>query len=161
MKPQPIPLADLPLAPFLDLNNRHPVEVGPALGPDRFARMVAMAFYARGFAAPPGFLLVFDQDAPYDNVNFAWFKARYQRFAYVDRVLVDAAARGRGYARTLYEDLFEIARAAGHFVVGAEINSDPPTPKSDALHAALGFATVGSAYLTDRDKTVRYIARKL
>jgi uncharacterized protein len=161
LKHAPTALAGLPIAPFLDLNNRHPVEVGPALAPDVFARMIAMAFYAKGYADSPGFLLVFDQDAAYENANFAWFKARYARFAYVDRVLIDSAASGKGYARSLYEDLFAAARSAGHTIVCAEINSDPPNPASDAFHAALGFETVGSAFLPDRGKTVRYIARSI
>jgi predicted GNAT superfamily acetyltransferase len=37
----------------------------------------------------------------------------------------------------------------------------PPNPASDAFHAALGFAEVGSARLFDGMKTVRYLARPL
>ncbi len=157
----PVALADMPLAPFLDLNNRHPVEVGPALAMVDFERLVTISFYARGFADPPGFLLALDQDAPYDNANFRWFKARFPQFFYVDRVLIDAAGRGRGLARALYEDLFAQAGSAGHTAICAEINSDPPNPASDAFHAALGFETAGSAFHPHLGKTVRYIVRRL
>jgi uncharacterized protein len=161
MKFAPVELSLLPLTPLLALNNRHPVEVGPPLSIATFERMIAMSFFAKGFVDPPAFLLVFDQDAPYDNVNFKWFKARYPRFAYIDRILVDAAARGQGCARALYEDLFAAAAAADHTMVCAEINSDPPNPASDAFHANLRFEIAGEAYLPDRGKTVRYFTRKL
>jgi uncharacterized protein len=161
LTPLPVALAQASLEPFLDLNNAHPIEVGPALTAAEFARLVAIAFYARGYNTPPGFLLALDQNAPYDNANFAWFKSRHARFAYVDRVLIDGTARGRGFATALYDDLFAAARAAGHTIVCAEINSDPPNPASDAFHAALGFETVGTSYLPHRDRTVRYICRPL
>lgn len=104
-------------------------------------------------------LLAFDQDAAYDNPNFAWFKARYGRFVYVDRIVVAPAARGRGLATALYLDLFR--RAHGHDRVVCEVNADPPNPASDAFHAALGFEAVGSALLPGADKTVRYFSRSL
>jgi uncharacterized protein len=161
MKPTPAELSSVLLQPLLALNNRHPVEVGPPLSIGTFEGLIAMAFFAKGFAEPPAFLLVFDQDAPYENVNFKWFKTRYGRFVYIDRILVDAAARGQGCARNLYDDLFGVACAAGHKFVCAEVNSDPPNLASDAFHAALGFEIVGEAYLPDRRKTVRYLVRNL
>ncbi|TIV68514.1 MAG: GNAT family N-acetyltransferase, partial [Mesorhizobium sp.] len=75
---------------------------------------------------------------------------------YVDRVVVAAAARGRGHARRLYEDLFEQARRAGHTMVTCEVNADPPNPASDAFHAALGFGEVGDAVMHGGKKSVRY-----
>ena len=57
-------------------------------------------------------------------------------------------------------------RAAGHERVVCEVNADPPNPVSDAFHAALGFAEVGSARLSgtplsSMGKTVRYFSRPL
>lgn len=118
-----------------------------------------MAFVATRVGDADALLLAFDQDAAYDNPNFNWFKARYPRFVYVDRIVVSAAARGRGLARALYRDLF--ARAAGYERVVCEVNADPPNPASDAFHAALGFEAVGSARLPGTDKTVRYFSRPL
>ncbi len=71
-----------------------------------------MAFAAVHVGAADALLLAFDQDAAYDNPNFAWFKARTSRFVYVDRIVVAPAARGRGLAKALYLDLFR--RARGH-----------------------------------------------
>jgi predicted GNAT superfamily acetyltransferase len=101
------------------------------------------------------------ENAAYDSPNYLWFRERYARFVYVDRVVVAPALRGRGYARRLYADLLERARRAGHRVVACEVNIDPPNPASDALHAALGFAEVGRATIREAEKTVRYLARAI
>jgi uncharacterized protein len=89
------------------------------------------------------------------------FRARYPHFIYVDRIVVASSARGRGHARRLYDDLFEHARGAGHERVVCEVNTIPPTPESDAFHAALGFVEVGTASIHGDSKTVRYLSRTL
>ncbi|HJV43881.1 GNAT family N-acetyltransferase, partial [Caulobacter sp.] len=129
---------------LLALNNDHAVELS-WLAPERLIRLVSEAFVARRAGVADALLLAFDQDADYDSVNFLWFRERFPRFVYVDRVVVSDAARGRGLARRLYNDLFAAARAAGHARIVCEVNSDPPNPASDAFHAALGFAPVGTA----------------
>ncbi|MFM6854329.1 MAG: GNAT family N-acetyltransferase [Sphingopyxis sp.] len=165
------------LAAALRLNNAHAVETGPLDGP-ALADMLAMAFYraipvagnagddagtAAGEPGEPcadGLLIAFDERADYDSANFQWFRARYPRFIYVDRVIVAGHARGRGLARTLYDGLFAAARAAGHDVITCEINLDPPNPGSIAFHDAMGFTAVGQAILPN-GKTVSYRQRSL
>ncbi|GAC1343712.1 MAG: GNAT family N-acetyltransferase [Acetobacteraceae bacterium] len=142
-------------AGLLALNNAHAVELS-WLDAGRFRRMVGAAFLARRVGAESALLLAFDQDAAYDSPNFLWFRARYARFVYVDRVVVAARARGRGYARRLYGEVFARAAAAGHEVVTCEVNSEPPNGASETLHAALGFAEVGAGAFGA--KRVRYLA---
>jgi predicted GNAT superfamily acetyltransferase len=76
-------------------------------------------------------------------------------------VAASGRGRGRGLARRLYLDLFERATRGGHICVVCEVNSEPPNPASDAFHAALGFAEVGSASIHNGSKTVRYLLRPL
>jgi len=102
------------------------------------------------------FAIILDEGANYSSPNFHWFRERYPRFAYVDRIVVNASARGKGLARALYEHVFEAARAAGHERVVCEINFDPPNPGSDAFHAKLGFSEIGRATLAN-GKSVRYL----
>lgn len=153
-------LADAPEQDVLALNNAHAAELS-WLEPDDLRHLIAEAFYAEAVEGCDAFLIAFDQDADYASPNFQWFRARYPRFVYVDRVVVSPAARGRGLARTLYRDLFERAGAAGHTIVTCEINAEPPNPASDAFHAALGFSVVGGAAIHDGKKTVRYYARDI
>jgi predicted GNAT superfamily acetyltransferase len=157
--------ADLTASPdlaqaLLALNNAHAVELS-WLEPPRLAHLVAEAFLAERIGQADALLLTFDQDADYDSPNFLWFRERFPRFVYVDRVVVAAQARGRGHARRLYQTLFEQARAAGHERIVCEVNSNPPNPASDAFHADLGFVVVGTADIYGGEKTVTYLERDL
>ena len=144
---------------LLALNNAHAVELSLA-DEGRMAMLVERAFLAARIGTLDAALIAFDQDADYDSANFQWFRARYPRFVYVDRVVTAPAARGRGLARKLYAHLFEQARAAGQTRVVCEVNSDPPNPASEAFHRALGFVPVGEALLGN-GKTVTYLAHEL
>lgn len=144
---------------MLALSARHEVETGK-LDRARLAELVAASYRPTAIGDAGGYLLTFDQDSAYDSPNFIWHRQRYPRFVYVDRIVVDPATRGRGHARTLYEDLFAHARADGHTLACCEINFDPPNPGSDAFHTAMGFAEVGRATL-ENGKGVRYLTRSL
>jgi len=153
-----LPIAADDEAAVLALNNAHAVELS-WLEMDRLRRLLGNAFHARRVGRLEAFLIAFDETSDYDGGHFLWFRTRYPRFVYVDRVVVDPAARGRGHARRLYLDLFDRARHGGHDIVACEVNAEPPNPASDAFHAAMDFATVGSA--RRHDKTVRYFVHRL
>ena len=147
-------------AAVLVLNNENAAELS-WLEPQELSALVGTSFSASRIGNLEAFLLTFDQTATYDSPNFLWFRERYPRFVYVDRIVVAASARGRGHARRLYEDLFARAAAAGHDIVTCEVNLDPPNPTSDAFHAALGFREVGEAVIHGGKKAVRYYAKPL
>ncbi len=155
---EPLSPAHAPRA--LALNNEHARELS-WLEVDRLVELIGRALLAQRIGNVEAFLLAFDQDADYDSPNFLWFRARYLRFVYVDRIVVADAARGRGHARRLYDDLFKHARRAGHERIVCEVNREPPNPASDAFHAALGFSEVGGAAIHGGTKTVRYLTRLL
>ncbi len=149
------------LAAVLKLNNEHVVETS-ALSPDELSAMAGEAFLALQInGGAGGFILVFDHDASYGSRNFAWFRERYESFVYIDRVIVAADARGRGYARAFYEAVFRTAREAGIELVACEVNVEPPNPASQALHAGMGFERVGRAALAGGEKVVSYMIRSL
>jgi len=151
------PIDDADLDHLLILNNAHAIETS-LLDRAKLERMIGMAFLARTIPGRQALLIAFDQAAAHDSVNFRWFRDRYPRFIYSDRIIVAAPARGTGVARALYSELFAASRTAGHDTVAAEINSTPPNPGSDAFHAALGFVEVGkgSPYA---GKHVRYLMK--
>lgn len=155
-----LPIAGIAEAPLLALNNAHAVELS-WLEPARLSLLLDQAFYARRIGNVDAFLLALDETARYDSPNYLWFRQRYKRFVYVDRVAVAPAARGRGHARLLYAGLFGRAADAGHDLVACEVNLDPPNPLSDRLHGGLGFVEVGRAAIHGGKKTVRYLARAL
>lgn len=156
----PISIATDIQAAVLTLNNLHAIELS-WLEDEQLTALLSQACYARRIGSLDAFLIALDERASYESPNYLWFHARYARFVYVDRVVVAAHARGRGFARLLYADLFDWASRGGHELVVCEVNIDPPNPASDALHAALGFAEIGRATIHDGSKTVRYLGRAI
>ncbi len=139
------------------LNKSLEIELSP-LTPHELRQLIGRAFYAHAINAADAFLLAFDEGAPYTSPNFQWFRQRYQRFVYVDRIAVAPHARGRGLAATLYEDLQIKAQAADSEQLVCEVNIDPPNPASDRFHTKRGFAEVGRNRLKN-GKYVRYLAK--
>jgi hypothetical protein len=52
------------------------------------------------------FVLALREGQDYDSPNYLFFATRYERFLYVDRVVVAAAAQGRRLGRVLYDAVF-------------------------------------------------------
>ena len=145
----------------LSLNNAHAKETS-ALDESSLAELLEMAFYARGIArGATAFLIALDQNSPYRNPNFSWFKKSRESFVYIDRIIVAASARGEGVARSLYDDLFVMAQHAGQRRVVCEVNIEPPNPASEAFHLAMGFKEVGQAAMHGGTKTVRYFEKTM
>jgi len=142
----------------LEINRVHEALLSP-LDRNELEALVAGSRLTRGVDPAAAFVIALDQDAAYDSPNFQWFRERYARFLYVDRIAVAADATGAGHGRRLYADLFDRAAALGHDTVCAEIYCNPPNHGSIAFHEREGFAAVGEQHLPDRDKTVRYFAR--
>jgi uncharacterized protein len=146
---------------ILDLNNAHAVETS-SLDLSAAEHLLAMCFYAKGIGlGARGFLLALDQDAAYDNQNFDWFRARFERFVYIDRIIVAKDARGQGFARLMYEDLFAEAKAAGYDRVVCEVNIDPPNKGSLAFHRSMEFVALADVVLKGGSKCVRYLVKEL
>jgi len=156
---QLVSMQELDLDALIELNNAHAVELSWVEKP-HFEDMILKSVYARGVAPAKAFLIAFNQTALYDNVNFLWFRARYDRFIYVDRIVVAPSFRGQGVARALYEELFELARRQWQSPVVCEVNADPPNPRSDIFHNRLGFKHVGESMIPS-GKRVRYLAKDI
>lgn len=147
-------------AALLALNNKH--EADTSFQTEHAWRdLIDKAFCAICFDAPNAFLIAVDDLADYDNANFKWFKERYSRFIYIDRIVVADRVRGQGIARRLYGELFQRALCAGQDRAVCEVNLVPPNSTSDAFHSAMGFSEVGRAVLSGSGKTVRYLSKCL
>lgn len=143
---------------LMALNNDHAAELS-LLDEAGFARLVNGAFLALQTEDAAALVIAFDQAGAYDSPNFLWFRERFDRFVYVDRVVVSPAARGRGLARALYDSVFAAASVAGIDRVVCEINVEPPNPGSVRFHEALGFRRIGDATLPGGAKRVAYYER--
>ncbi|WP_420392404.1 GNAT family N-acetyltransferase [Acuticoccus sp.] len=108
-----------------------------------------------------GALLTLLPGRPYDSLNYRWFEARFERFLYVDRVVVSPRARGQGIGRALYEDALRRAEEDALCRICAEVNVDPPNPTSMAFHAALGFRVLTERHNEAHGKRVAMLERPL
>ncbi|HET7306960.1 MAG TPA: GNAT family N-acetyltransferase [Gammaproteobacteria bacterium] len=132
---------------------------GPAL-----EKLVAMAPYCRVVeqdGEDAGFLLGLEAGADYASVNYQFFSARYDSFAYVDRVVIDAANRGQGLGTALYDDFEAWARERGAPRIACEVNLRPPNEASRAFHLARGFKEIGSQETEAGSKTVTLMIKDL
>ena len=105
------------------------------------------------------FLLSLGGGQPYESENYRWFEDRGVRHQYIDRIVVGESARGTGVGRAMYESVFERARERGATEVTAEVNLDPPNPRSMAFHERLGFRQLGEQVTKGGAITVALLSR--
>lgn len=149
-------------AAVLALNNAHTPHVN-ALSDEQFAWLATHAGYfrvaedAEGLA---GFVLCVPSGlVDYWSENYRWFTERFDRFLYLDRVVVAPRARRAGVGRALYADLHRTIAGAWPRVT-LEVNLRPPNPGSVAFHAAMGYVPVGVREYDDGSKAVQMYARE-
>ena len=107
-----------------------------------------------------GFLLALDETADYASSNFRFFRDRFDRFVYIDRIVVSPTRQRTGLGTDLYTDLlarFEHATSR----LACEVNVEPPNPQSMAFHEHLGFTAVGEQRTENGQKKVRLMVKSL
>ena len=93
---------------------------------------------------PAAFLIALREGLPdYASENYIWFSKTYDRFLYVDRIVIGEEYRKLGLGREIYEGVFRRAREMGIPVVTAEIDIIPYNEPSLKFHEAMGFREVG------------------
>ena len=101
-----------------------------------------------------GFLIAFLPEAEYGSLNFLWFKKHYNAFVYIDRIVVAPAARRKGIAFSLYQDLEHFAAQSGIPIMACEYNLQPKNEISRQFHQKYGFKEVGTQKTENGKKTV-------
>lgn len=154
------------LAAVLALNN-DAVPAVNALDEARLRALVGLAVHAEvvvdtATGGLAGFVIVLPAGTAYESVLYGWFAQRYERFLYLDRIVVAPAFRRRGAGWFVYDGVEELARAEGRLL--CEVNLDPPNPDSQAFHAARGYVEVGRYAILgggSGDKLCRMLAKEL
>jgi len=105
-----------------------------------------------------GFLLLLPAGVDYDSLNYRYFASHYDRFAYVDRIVVNPDFRRQGIGNGLYAALME--RSMDVPRITCEVNVEPPNPGSLAFHAELGFRVVAEQETEGGAKRVALMVRE-
>lgn len=127
--------------------NRVNVEVLSPMDEEKFqyfVRVSDMFQVAEVDGKPVAFLIALREGLPdYTSENYIWFSKQYEKFLYVDRIVIDEEARSLGLGRQLYKGVFERASRAGIGKVTAEVDIIPYNDPSLKFHEAMGFKEVG------------------
>lgn len=107
------------------------------------------------------FVLTLKEGKEYDSVNYLWFSNYYDRFLYIDRVVVSLGMQGKGLGNILYKSVFSHAKLIGVPYVAVEIDINPPNPGSLKFHEKFGFAEVGKQTVAQGKKVVSLQVVKL
>lgn len=107
-----------------------------------------------------GFLLLLGPGAPYESPNYRWFSRRFDRFAYVDRVVVAPHVQRRGVGALLYDAAVAAGRESAPVLL-AEVNIEPRNDESLSFHEALGFEPIGEQDTDGGAKRVVMLVRHL
>lgn len=127
----------------------------------RFASAAPHFRIAERHGTPVGMMIALGPGVDYDSPNYRWFERRFDAFLYVDRIVVDPAARSAGVGAALYEDLAAAARAGGVPRLACEVNLRPANDRSLRFHRRLGFQGVGTQDTENGAKTVQLMLRSL
>ncbi len=153
------PIRDATHHDFADILalNAESVHFLSPLTAERLAELNRESAYHRVVATDEsvgGFLLALREGCAYDSPNYQWFAARYEKFLYVDRIVISVAHQGQRIGQHLYSDLFAFARRTDAGMVACEFDVDPPNEPSRRFHARFGFQELGSQWVAAGTKRV-------
>ena len=72
-----------------------------------------------------GFLLVLPSGLEYKSLNYKWFSSKYDKFAYIDRIVIIDEFKENGIGKSLYLDLEK--NISEYKLIACEFNIEPPT----------------------------------
>lgn len=123
--------------------------------------LLELAHYKKQIHEADGVLIGYAHDVNYDHKNLKWLRARFDEFFYIDRIILNANAQGKGYGRQLYADFEAEARIRGLARLVCEVNTKPNNPGSHKFHETLGFTALADLEYPDYDAALRYYEKPL
>ena len=148
----------------LALNEKDVVVLSPMdrAKADYFRQMAELFKVVEVDGQPAGFLIVMREGADYTSENYIWFSQQYEKFLYIDRIVIDENFRKIGLGRYLYEYVFQHAEDTGVSVVTAEVDILPVyNEPSFGFHKEMGFEEVGQQIIRGGDVKVSLQARSV
>lgn len=132
------------------------------LDTERLDWVLAIATYKRQIDNAQAVLFGYAHNADYPNhKNMTWLSKHVEDYFYIDRIIVDPSAQGKGYGKCLYQDIEDFAREQGHAHIACEVNVKPNNPRSHAFHLAMGYEVLGDQEYSEHNAALRYYAKAL
>ena len=125
------------------------------------SNLLALSHYKKQIHDAAGVLIGYAHDVNYDHKNLKWLRARFDQFYYIDRIILSAAAQGKGFGKQLYADFEAEARAKNLPRLVCEVNTKPNNPGSHAFHERLGFTALADVDYPNYNATLRYYEKRL
>jgi len=145
--------------------NRVNVEVLSPMDADRFDYFMNVAEMFRVEEVggrPAAFIIALREGlADYTSENYIWFSENYEKFLYVDRIVIDEEYRSRGLGRSIYNEVFDHAKATDIPVVTCEVDIIPYNDPSLRFHREMGFEEVGQQVIRGGEIKVSLQIRKI
>lgn len=133
--------------PFILRVNEENVEVLSPMDAEKleyFSKCNEMLHIALVDGIPAAFLIVLREGVDsYGSENYRWFSKNYDKFLYIDRIVIDQPFRRMGLGKKLYAEVFAHGKKTDVPYVTAEIDTIPYNETSLGFHKAMGFREVG------------------
>lgn len=107
-----------------------------------------------------GYLIALQKGRDYNSVNYKYFEAGYDKFIYVDRIVIDPDFQNNGLGRAFYYDLSLFSEKVAS-IITCEVNIIPPNEGSMAFHKSLGFKKVDTQLSENNNKKVALMVLEL
>lgn len=145
---------------FLELNAEFVHWLSP-LNEDELITLLGKCSYVKTIDNGAGFMIGYDGNSAYRHKNVDYLSPLLPSYGYVDRVIIDAKAQGKGYAKRLYRDFENWCRAQEFEAIGCEVNTLPDNPGSHKFHQRLGFQALGEVDYPQYGKSLRYYMKRI
>jgi predicted GNAT superfamily acetyltransferase len=107
-----------------------------------------------------GFLIALRENAEHDSPNFLWFRERFPRFLYIDRIVIARNNRRHGLGRVFYCDVQSYAEVRVP-QLACEVFLEPRDDATLLFHGSFGFHEVGQQRMQGNDRPVSLLSKEL
>ena len=107
-----------------------------------------------------GFLLALPPGILYSSENYRWFSSRYDKFLYIDRIVIKKSHRRCGFGSMLYDRLLML-NSNEYPTLTCEVNIAPINERSLEFHGSYGFQEIGTQETENGSKHVMLMEHKL
>tara|TARA_B110000014_G_C19796159_1_gene413617 strand:- start:24 stop:527 length:504 start_codon:yes stop_codon:yes gene_type:complete len=143
------------------LNQENIPEVGELLSLQNLAQLIGLSsfiYISRFNDSIAGFIILMREGVDYKSENYKYFKSKYKRFLYIDRIVIDQDFRKKGIGSSFYNLAIQNAIENNLFLC-CEVNQQPPNEVSMSFHKKFNFKEVGLGIQVKGKREVVYMEK--